>query len=536
MKRRNFLGLLSLLGCKEDMIIAQHGYLGNLSRSQKVILIIGDSIARGNSTAFGSTPVPNTVRQWDDVNGTIINVGSTDLIEANPAGGSQWPDFGIGYYNLTKNVPVFINTGIGGSLFNAAGSPSLSWYTDGTCWSDSVAKARRCLTYMGRVDPDIVYIHLGISDANAVYTLDPIYVTSLIDRINTEYHSPRILISMIGGPFLTTYSQLLRQTTVRKYIKALMFTYANVEVAGHLGNFILWGSAFNADNIHLNALGNELLGNRLAKQLAVAIPNCHKYTRSIIGMLYHNITATRQTWINDFVLAMESAGLLSELDSLHIFGGIGGDSANRFKNATIDWALLSPAGFTNAGVITDTCAVLDGSTLRIAIGQYSIFMDKSNALTDFIAGVYILDNRSSAATLAYLFCTRESAAGGLIGVRQTGSSSLSIFGGAGTTSTDATEAALADNAMYSVARSGGNQILIKNSTTVQSFAQAATALSPGSNVRAGAVGAINNDGTISGWINADLRMEYCAKFSTWNAAAFKTALDTLLTNWLTSAP
>lgn len=517
------------------MLLAQQTVLVNLGKDHDIILIIGDSIARGNSTAFGPTPTAGTVKQWDDASGIVINVGSTDLIEANPAGGSQWPDMGIGYNAVTKSIPVFINNGIGGSLFNAPVNPELSWYTDGDLWDASVLKARRGLNFMGRANPDVVYIHLGISDANQVpFIMTYAHATSLIDRINTEYNSPRILISQPGGPFLTTYAQLTSEWTVRKYIKKLMVDYANVEICGHLGNFITWTGCFNADNIHLNAAGNAFLGNRIARQL-ITPPLFHKYTKSIIGQMFSNITSTRQVWINDFVLALDAAGILYELDSLHIWGALTSGISD-WKNAVADWAMLSNGGSLNATDITPTGLALNGTTSRGAVGQYSIFMDKALPLSDAIVGYFLIDNQTAAGTAAYLGGVRESAAGAIVAIRQNIASNIGIFGFTATESTDATETAFADNSHYAVVRNGGNHMLIKNTTTVINAAVASTALSPGANIRSASVGVLNNNGALQAYITGKMGAEYCAKYSTFNVTAFYNAMNTLLANWLTDTP
>lgn len=520
------------------MYLAQHGFLGK-GFELDPIAIIGDSVARGNSTAVGNTPTYNSTFQWDAGNSNLRVITNLDLLEpvAASAIGSQWPQFGDSYYQYTGRKAVFINCGIGGSSWENSTDTNFSWYTDGTLYSDAVTKINNCLTFLDR-PLKAVYILLGINDAaQQSYTLSSTYLTSLIDRINTDFDSPRICISMPGKYGTTTLTELTRINTMCEMIKALSFTYANVELAGAgPRNFAAWvpGSTPNAvfnDDYHFNANGNNLFGDKLARQLAIPTNRYHKYSRGIIGGLYDNPSTERRGYIDTFITDLENASLLSELDQLYIFSDMGADDFN----AQIDWAFKSPGSpVTGAGAavgFTVDGMQFDG-TNSFSDSQLSVIADKAVIATDFIWGAYVGSyNDTPAGTVGTLMGLRESVSGGIFLLRQTSASSISMWGGGTTASTDATDTKFQTDTHYAIARNAGNQSFIKNTTVVRTDAIASVA--PGATlIRGYRIGLYNANGTLADFLDAEIKAAYFAKYTTWSVSDFHTILNNFLTNWM----
>jgi hypothetical protein len=521
------------------MFLPQHGILGNPSQYFSV-MIIGDSVARGNSTAVGNTPPHNSTFQWDAGNSNLRMITNLDLLEpvAASAIGSQWPQFGASLYQYTggRRKAVMINCAIGGSSWDNASNTPFSWYTNGTLYSDAVTKTQNALTFLGHAKPDVVYINLGINDsAQQSYTLNVNRLTSLIDRINTDFDTPRICVSMPGKLNIATLNELTRIRTMCKFIKSLHFTYSNVEICGSMSNMTAWnigGTLFN-DDFHLTKLGNDLLGDKLARQIAIPATTYRKYTRSLIGNLYDNTSSARREFIDTWVADMEGASLLTELDVLHVHADM--NTGNR-QNGFIDWGFITTAAEVNNAVYDYSGVDLTAaSSQRISSGQPSVFMDNAIMASDFICGTFIDTNSIAAGTVATLFGVRESASGGIILLRQTAANVINFFAGSTTSSTNGAETAFANNAHYALARSAGDQILIKDGSIVQTSAAAAVAPSA-TVIRSLAIGAYNFNGTVADYFDGKLKATYVARYSTWNISTFNTIMNNFFTNWLTTTP
>lgn len=504
-----------------------------------VIWTLGDSISRGNSDAVGSTPLTNTVFQWDDGNGQLRMITNTDLLEPVAAGGtgSQWPEAGKTYYELTGRRPVFVNTGIGGSAFFNP-SAGFSWYTNDTVFDNAVDKLNRCLAYMGRTKPLFVWINMGINDVVQGNGLLQVYLTSLIDRILAEYPGVRICMTQPYASAVTTYANQTRLYQIRKWIKALTFDYPEVEIAGDLWVNTAWGSNFQGDNIHLNALGNGFYGDKTMYGICQSL-GLHKYARSMAGVYYNRISTTRIGWLSTLATTLDSAGELENIDSLSFHSTAGyTDATNKHKNSFQDIGFIA----TNQTVAAVAQFDFDGfhaaglsDSDRIACAIPSLLADKSNLSNDFISGIWLGANLVAATTAAAQHLVRESAAGGIIGIQQTGLSTIAAFAASGAGTTDGTETRPA-NAFYAAVRDGGTQRLFKNSTQVDSDVVAAVAMNPGANLRSYSVANYNNNGTIQQRWAGVAKATMFAKYTTMNLSTVVGAVDTFLADWLTNVP
>lgn len=512
-----------------------------LAQPYDVIWTIGDSISRGNSDAVGTTPIPDTVFQWDAGNSNLRMITNTDLLEpvAASATGSQWPAAGSTYYSLLRRKPVFVNCGIGGSAFFNP-SAGFSWYTNDTLFASAVTKVNNCLSYVGQSAPKLVWINCGINDVVQGHALDQVYLTSLIDRILAEFPGVRICITQpwASAAAVLTYANLTRLYQIRKWIKALCFTYPTVEIAGDLGINTQFGSNFQADLIHLNFTGNSFYGDKSMYGICQSLA-LNKWTRSMTGVFYSRISETRMGWLNTFIETLDGAGELENIDSLEITSTAGyTDVSNQHKNAVQDLGFLSVNAYgsaishvTYAGY--QTAGLLDSD--RISAAPLTLLADKANLSNDFIFWISMGANLVGATTTSCQHGVRESASGGIVMIRQTGSSTIGIFGASTTELTNGAETRPA-NGFYGAVRDGGNQRLIKNDTVVASSAVAAVALSPGTAIRSATLSNYNNNGTIANRFAGVFYARGFGKYTTMNKTTFVNALNTFLADWLTNVP
>lgn len=515
------------------------------SRAQRfpkhdVIWTMGDSINRGNSTAVGPTPTYGTVKQWDNSSKNLRIITNTDLLEPVAAGaiGSQWPSFGIRYNFETKRIPVFVNCGVGGSAFFNS-TPGFSWYTNDTLFANALQKVRNCISFMGKTAPDHVIIGSGYNDSVQGQSVTLAHITSLVDRILAAFPGVKIWFTLPYSLSATigTYANLTILFQIRKWLKGLTFTYPTVGICGDHSILWAWRDCFQVDDVHLNSDGNAFLGDKSARGLTFG-NQYHKYTKGLVSTMYWRISGARIVMIDKFVRDLESAGYLDQIDSLLIPANAGDDTDGvGWKNCVQDWAFLAnhiPADLLNFSDYTTTGYYPDGlaDAERISSTPITLTADKANLSNDFGVGIFLDTNAVSAGTAAAPFGIRESAAGGIVLIRQNAAGNIGVFAGSTTETTDATENRFADSSDYWLARSSGNQLLIKNGVTVKTEAVAAAALNPGANIRGFSLGNYNNNGTIQLRWAGGVKAKIFFKYTTVNVSTLRTIINDFLALWL----
>jgi len=156
-------------------------------------------------------------------------------------------------------------------------------------------------------------------------------------------------------------------------------------------------------------------------------------------------------------------------------------------------------------------------------------------------GIFLASNAVSSGVAAAPFGSRESAAGGIVLMRQNAVGNIGVFASSTTETTDSSETAFVGNALYWLARNAGNQLFGKDTTTKQNVAVAYAAPNPVANIRGLSLGNYNMNGTIqlrwAGGVKAFVIAKWTTMSSSNNiSATFKTAMDTFLANWLTNVP
>jgi hypothetical protein len=495
---------------------------------QRVIVAWGDSNARGNSTAVGSTPTLGTVKAWDDGSNATYNVTNTDLLEpvAALAIGSQWPRFGITYNALTGKIPVICDVAIGGTRWHS-GTSSVSWDTSGTLWPNAITKINRCLNYLGVDKPWAFYINCGVNDMNDAHTITYAHLTYSINLINTNWNFPRIFIVMIGKANEANYSNNVRLYTMNKFIKQLSQDYPNVEVCCSMKDLVAWGSNIQGDDYHLTFAGNELHGTMVARQMALPT-SWLKYTRSITGMHYDAISDTRKGYIQTLVSDLGSA--IWDYDALHVFSDCAADD----RNAQIDWAFQAPSVLVGSPTVAFGGITTNGTSQYLSQGPQSLVFNKSLE-SDFMKG-YFLGTVNSVAGGADRAAggSRENGSGGITLANQRSTSQLGVLAASTSGTLSSSETKFADNSHYAIFRTGGDHGIIKNGSIVTQATVAAVAIGA-SALRGDTVFAYNNNTTIQQFLAVTgAGLNYTRRYTTANLSAEHTALSNFLANWLTN--
>jgi len=229
MLRREFLGLLGLIGC-EDMLIPQHGMIGQTGR-ERLFFIIGDSTAVGSAvTGAGSIPSPPLSSGGEWYNGTFAalrSAGNT-LTQYSP-----WCNFVTEYAaNIPHTYPVICNRGVGGSTFHDFGGGNTNnWALAGDNWVPAIADAH-AMERRFRRRIDTVFIMLGINDARLSTGSDHAAIDAsiidLLNRIGAEFYHTNVVMCQIGREDSPTASFTTDVTFVRSALKLSPISMASI--------------------------------------------------------------------------------------------------------------------------------------------------------------------------------------------------------------------------------------------------------------------------------------------------------------------
>ena len=548
MKRRKFLGLLGLLGCKDELENMSKKKEANWwwmaasepdpfsgpeytnGSNQQAFLLIGDSIARGNSTAPGTTPTVGTVYQYDADTDSVVEVGADDLLENQAAGtiGSPWPRFGIDYNSAIGKKPTFVCTAIGGGhWYTAAGGGALSWYTNGPLYANAVTKANNALTAIGVTKFRAVFIIMGYNDVSNNSGTTYAHMTSLIDRINTDFSTPNIYLSFNNKDNALTDTTLFqRQVNMKKFIRQLSYDYSNVELFMSLETLDFRSSSYyQVDAAHLTFAGNEYLGSALARQLTLS-NSYHKHSRFIIASFESVLSDARKTLIDNFIQSQDTAGNLELIDALYWF------KAPTEADTILDWfGLSTPVGSGSPTFSINSNLATNGSSNRIASSFcVSRVADKSNPLSDILIGARIKTNTDGLGLDGCLFGVREGATTSIIDLAQ-GTTDLQYrLSSAGATTYAAGDDYFVSDTFHGEARNGSTIHLIKGKAVISSASVASSTLASTAN-HAIQLGCRNNNGTIDRFLGAEYLYFVVAKYSTFNLDSFHDEIETLIAGW-----
>jgi len=479
MNRRSFLALLGLTGCldkNEDcMTINKKWWLmaggGGVSDpsinidNQQVWAIIGDSKAAGTSNAVGDTPSSNTVYQWDRTTGggSIVTVGASDILYVANTG-SQWPNFGINYYNNTGIKPIFVNNGLSNARFYASENAALSWrVSDGDLYPAAKTRIDACMTAANVTALGGVLMVLGVNDirtsTDSVADVNAA-CTALIDQINTDYDSPPIYISIPGHGI--TPSE--RVGEIKWHIKGLADTYSNVHVTIH--ELTLYTNNLFFDTLHFSYDGNKKYAEMLANYIADS--ESDKEIRRVKNCCFVNaLSSGHKTAYSTFITSSKASGNWEKLECLQIYR-----AASR-ENILTDIISLAAARDFSFGFNANDSITTDGITQYLD-SYFNPFAYKLNSdVNDFIAGIATGTMGAMSGVLATAFGTTS---GSRTMLSKDASNDIKWHASRNTSSIYATDNQIESDKAYALKRTTStNAILLKDNSTLQTETGAASA-------------------------------------------------------------
>jgi len=229
---------------------------------QQAFLIIGDSLARGTSASYGTTPTAGTSYYYVRSTNTVVEIGSQDMILADldnrPNIGSFAPQFAIDYNAATGKKAVMIPCGVGGTNFANQGTANDCWdpTVSGSLYAGAVADAHACMAVMGVAQLKGIIVNLGVNDARGAVALADIQtsINNFFTQLQIDFPNVPILIQQVGRSEVTLINN--RIGNVRQYLKTVCLNNSNCFLLGSLLSFV--GAGFIAgDLIHPTQAGNK---------------------------------------------------------------------------------------------------------------------------------------------------------------------------------------------------------------------------------------------------------------------------------------
>lgn len=523
MDRRQFIGLLGLIGC-EDMLIAQHGYLGGALAKKDVFLAIGDSNSAGKGRTLGPVTSRDTLYQYQS--GTLVEITTTDISTNTPLGdyGTSYKQFAIDYRANTGHSVVMVTHGKSGANFYPSGDDD-NFYTTGDLYAPAVADAAAACALAGVSQVTAVFVNLGIndvrdgvSDANITTGID-----SLFDRLETDFPGVPILVIQVGvqdGPVFNS----AKLYHIREQIRNAVVTRTDFYFVSNNCSFYNRGATntyYDVETLHLDQAGNNIQGAQMARWFTLS--SYSKPARNVLSCMMVLPSTTRMNLIATFVdNQVAASNNFYKMDMLYLYKT--NDLANIFLDWTFFWVQTDVV--SNVTFNTNSDIETNGSTSFIANYNPNYINTSLPTQTDWIYGVKQKQNLTPNPSSLIMFGGRESAILATTALVQ-------ISGGPGNftinsvTSDNNGVTRYADDTLFCIARTGTTARYIENSTTITSVTRAST----GKTNNTITIGALNT-GLVQSFFYAG-KFEYCfsARYSDFDISSFYTDMETLLDNW-----
>jgi len=523
MKRRTFLGLLGLYGCKDELenmsinkklwwLAANRG-----NNNSDLFVVIGDSNADGWSDSI-PTVASDTLYRW---NGTSMDEITTQSISngngtASATQGSIWQQFATDYKANTGRPVYLITEGRGGSEFYPNGDTN-NWYTSGTLYAAMQSAVTAAESATGKTLSGILLV-LGVNDQRSANTIANIKtgIDSLFSRLTTDYPGVPILVTIPGGDEGTTWYEQ-RGYDIRTYIKKQAIDYDDVYIVTSAAFYWPITNAYKADQIHYSQTMNNNLGSQYARWFTNS--SYTKWGRSVITAHYDDLSSGRKTLVDNFISAQITSGNYFILNSLHLF------KTSNENNLYIDFSFN---GYGTKAASGTTFTVNDnietnGSSGYLTLNyKPSIYTFYGSTSADVIAGLKIKTNVSGSGANRVIF----GAASGTLLFRmgQSSATGFTNYPVNRTTASNGTEATPADDSLYSIGRNGTNEYLIKNKTQQATNANAATG-----DMDARFVIGRSTAGTL--YFAGKYEYFYSSQYSAFDLDSFYDDMETVIDSW-----
>ena len=524
MLRREFIGLLSLIGCKEDMFLAQHRTLGAAKAKKDVFLAIGDSNSAGKGRTLGPVTSRDTLYHYESPGG-IVEITTTDISTNPPLGdyGTSYNQFAIDYKANTGHSVVMVTQGQGGSNFYPAGD-GVNWYTSGDLYAPMLVASAAACALVGVALPTAIFLNLGINDVRDGVSMANMTtgIDSLFDRLESDFPGVPILVIQVGSQDGPVYNSAALYH-MRERLRTEVVLRTNAYFVSNNCSFVQSGVTdhyYDVESLHLDQSGNNLQGSQMARWFTLS--GYSKAARNVLSCMMVMPSTTRMNLIAAFIDSQVAASNnWYKMDMLFPY------KTNNFENIFQDWSFLWIQTDYVAPITFNVDSDIEtNGTSNFTANYHAAYTNGSlPTQTDWIFGVKQKTNLSGGAS------------GCMFGGRQTailaGCFLIQVSGGPGnwcinSVNTDNnSETSYANDTLFSVARTGTTSRFIKNATTATSVTRASTAKEN----ETICIGALNTSTVKSLFYSARFEYVYSARYADFDLSSFYTNMETLLDNW-----
>lgn len=485
---------------------------------KQVFFTIGDSNCDGRGTTLGPTTSAGTTYLWNSTD--LTEITTADISNGGAGNGTMWKQFALNYNARTGFKPVFVQEGSGGSNFYPDGDLN-NWYSSGgNLYEPAKNEAKACLAYLGLTRLKGIIINLGINDLRAGTTLSNVQlgINSLVARLKADFPGVPIMFFQMGRSETVAFDA--SSYAIRGYLIDAAKNNINVWLLNGPNTGVGLTGSYNGDLLHYSQQLNNQLGAMVDRFFANK-DTYSKWATSIISSMFDDLSSTRKTAIQTFIDAEIANGNYWKMEYFGYF------KTTVQENCFIDWSFNGYL-FNNTSITFSANSYLssNGTSNHYAYTFMSGVSNRNASQTDFINGVFVLDNLTASGTSATLFGGGNATS--LLSVGQNTTPAQTWRANDATISTYTTEGSFVDGNFYGTGRNSGTKYLYKNSTQVTSASVASTGTN---NTVLPLLGAFNNNGSISSRISAQYQYFVCAPLTTFDLSSFLTNANALVAAW-----
>ncbi len=486
--------------------------------------IIGDSNSDGRALSITSVSA-GILYKWTGVAFTEI---TNQSVSSDGTSGNVIQQFAIDYNANTGRKVLCVNGGKGGSNIYPASALDEHWMgpsapTGVDLWTPHKIVLDLALANKSLTKPKaFLIVGLGINDFAAGTTLANIStgLDALITNITTAYPGVPILYTVTGTDSSTDTTANDTLYGIRSLQIEKARNVADVHIDG-AGASCIGAGFYELDEIHFNKDGLGHFGSCYARWFKNLSIVSEKWSRSIISSHFDELSLARKTVIETVVSDLVTSGEYWKLE-----GWFRGKTTVQ-NNFFLDWTFLGRAtkigapGFTaNSFISTDGVS----ATTRYNFTDWDGAAMRAATKSDYVMGVELLTNNGGGAgSNQFLFGGLNSGIGSR-DLEDTFSGILRYRSNDNTQTTGATVGALENNSFHLIARSGGDKILIRD-TTVRNTTALAVVNTVGSLLTS--IGALNAASPLA----ATYGTAFKAKYVGFDLAGFETLDRYISSNW-----
>lgn len=492
--------------------------------SKRVFGVVGDSNADGRGA---SIPVvaSNTLYKWN-TGTSLYDAITTQTVANNGSYGSIYQQFATGYKALTGQAVYLVNGANGGSEFYPNGDNN-NWYTSGTLYAAFTAQMTNALSAAFTSAPTAIFLNLGINDLRGGLSTANIQtgITSLLDRLTTDYPGVPILVINIGRAETGTFNSQAFYD-IRSYLVNQARSRTDVYIISNAAQFIQPTGMYQGDDLHYTQTMNDIIGNSAVSWFTNS--SMSKESRSVIASSFSSTSfnANQLSLIQAVVNAQVSNGNWVQLEAFYSFRVI-------TKNDIYwDWTLKG-FGTESVGALTfnanDNINPDGSATWYTPSYVNSIYTSTGAGRDDLIEGVKLYTNSVPAGTSGVLMGKTPGSGAQIRLAQSTTNCNYHVNVASGTTRSVA-GTTLTGDTWHQLARNGGTEYWLMDTTTHDSFATA----SNGANSETPRLGAGGTQAVAALFMNVTLGGYFAAKYSTLNQSALVSgtnSLEYLLDHW-----